>query len=185
MGTVADHLEHHLGKITRGWASNHDNSVQVVEFRDQPERGARTLATLGLSLAPLAMPKGRQVRQELLLCAWESYDSESLASVLGSVGDRVAASGNALLQGEVLGPGDPVCEGVSMRWFYVSIPVVYDAALGQFDGTTPSTVFAWLIPITDDEAEFVQTRGWSEFELLLERSEADLLELRRSSIGLS
>jgi hypothetical protein len=44
-----------------------------------------------------------------------------------------------------------------------------------------SIVFAWLVPITANEASFVRSRGWSAFEKKLEEHDPDLLDMPRPS----
>ena len=60
------HYERRLGRIDRGWLDEtKSDGIQVVSFRDQPESGVVTFATLGLSRYILNMTSGHGVRQEL------------------------------------------------------------------------------------------------------------------------
>jgi len=43
-------------------------------------------------------------------------------------------------------------------------------------------IIAWLVPITDQEASFVNDRGWNEFERELEKHDPDLIDFLRASI---
>ena len=43
-------------------------------------------------------------------------------------------------------------------------------------------IFAWLAPITNQEASFVNGRGWSEFAREIEKHEGDLVDFERDSV---
>lgn len=44
-------------------------------------------------------------------------------------------------------------------------------------------IFAWLVPITREEADAIYHHGWQTFEAALLREDPDLLELRSTSIS--
>ena len=62
------------------------------------------------------------------------------------------------------------------------MPVLYDDDFATYGGTEPPTVFVWLIPILAVEAEFVNDRGWSRFEDVLEEMNPDFGDLERRPV---
>lgn len=180
---IDQHLERYLGPIARGWAfAGEPSGVRICLFENRPHPGAATYATLGLSRHVLAMPRERQVRQELLLAVGDPFASDDLASPLVYVAGRVVREHRALLRGDVVSVGNPVSTTSTCKHLYSSSPVVFPRGLAGCDGTQPTTVFVWLVPILDDEAALVRQHGWSHFERLLELVDPDLLDLERRSI---
>jgi hypothetical protein len=176
------HLERHLGPIVRGAEDARLPGVWVVVFSDRPAPGATTYATLGLSHHLLTGVAGRQYRLELLGCSRAEFDALAPEGALLTVAEEMLARHAPLLRGQVVGPAGSIVPGSTLRAFYCTVPVYFPDALAQCPATEPPTVFAWLIPITADEAEFVAVHGWDAFEDLLEACEPDLLDLRRASV---
>lgn len=174
------HLERHLGPIERGWAPlDGPAGVQVCLFTNQPVTDVVSYSTLGLSRHVLAMPRGREVRQELLLAVGSRFADEDLSKLLMHVADSIVGEHRALLRGEVVPLGHPILRGSRCSNLYVSLPVVFPEGLATCEETQPATVFAWLVPISDTEATVVRERGWEHFEDALEREDLDLFDLDR------
>lgn len=117
------HLESHLGLIDTGWKS--ETGLQVARFRNQPQAGASTFVTMGLSRHTLRMPKTREVRQELIFAAHDTFEAPSVASFLLTFGETIVSRHEALLRGEVVGPSNPIIPGVAVRAIYAAIPVIF------------------------------------------------------------
>lgn len=180
---IDQYLEQHLGPIVRGWSPvGEPSGVQVCLFADQPISGAVTYSTLGLSQYVLAMPKGREVRQELLFATHARSADDDFSKLLLHVAESVVKERRALLRGEIVSLGHAVSRGSLCRNMYVSLPVIFPEGFGSYDEIRPTTVFAWMLPITDAEAEMIKSCGWSEFENILEKRDADLFELSRPSL---
>lgn len=152
---LVEHLESYLGEIGRGWGDSGD--IKVIEFPDQPMEGVVTYATLGLSSTALPMSEGRTVRQEFLVSVNSSFEPERIASFLSTFAEYVRGQDQALLRGDVVGPSVPVIPGVRAVAVYASIPVFFDDDLAAYEGTSPPTVFVWLIPLPAEDAEFVKS----------------------------
>ena len=172
------HLERHLGRMSGGYTAG---TIQVGSFRDIPQPGVTTLVTLGLSKHILRTPRGKNLRQELVTTAATKHDADRLGGFLSSLAESLARSHRAVLRGELLGPSESIA-GTNMRSAYATVPSLFPEEFGQLDGTDPDTVFAWIIPVTDDEATFVRGHGWSRFETALEAREPDLFNLERASV---
>lgn len=156
------------------------HGIQVVYFEGQPEPGVKTYATLGLSRHVVELPGARQIRQELLMSAHETFPSEAVAGLVLSLAEQVLQRGRALLRGEVIGPGTPVVVGSRLRAIYVTNPSPFDKSLTEFVSELPATVFAYLIPISAEEARLVGEKGWRWFEDQLERQNPDIWDLART-----
>lgn len=180
---IDQHLERHLGAIVRGWGPSGElGSVQVCLFEDRPVPGTVTYATLGLSRHVLEMPRGREVRQELLLSVAVDFADDDLAKLLAYVADGLVREHRALLRGQVLPLDHPVARVSRCDSLYVALPVVFPEGLATCSDTQPPTVFAWLIPIHSAEASLVSRLGWNEFEDRLESADPDLFDLERSPV---
>lgn len=179
--SLPEHYERLLGEIACGWSDDTLNhGIQVVSFKNQPEAGVTTFATLGLSKYVLNMSGTRRIRQEILVSANENSQDVGLSGFLLSLAEFVVERGSALLRGEVIGPGKPVIAGSTLTAVYVTNPSPFDKALTKFDSEPPDIVFAYLIPITATEASLVGEHGWRWFEDELENQNPDIWNLTRS-----
>lgn len=171
-----DHMELYLGKISEGWAPEEEGfNIQVVRFNSVPFDGISTYATLGLSNFILNI-NSKQVRQELIFSAYDTYPADEVASFLMTFAEYIANGGTGLLRGEIkMGP--PLIRNVKSNGVYASIPVVFADELQVFNGGDSPVVFVWLIPITDTDAHFVIKNGWNKFEEELEQNNCDLWDL--------
>jgi len=176
-----DHIEKTLGKITESWKlTGEPGWIQVLFFKDNDLNDVNLYVTLGLSNAPLDIGN-RTVRQELIFGAHSSFSDEDMASFLLTFADHVKTSGKGLLRGESI-EGKPLIDGVKASGVYASIPVFWDDEFHVFNGSTPATVFVWLMPIMKSEALFISKNGWNAFEDRLENAHCDFWDLNRADI---
>jgi hypothetical protein len=179
------HLEGQLGSIDGGWSETVSGErllFKVLRFVDVPMAGGSTFATFGMSDVELALPSGKGVRQELLFSCHRAGHAKPIPGLLHVVGEDLLRAGRALARGDVIGPAGPLFPGSSLTALYSSTPVVFPESLHVWVGSTPATVFVWLIPITSPEAKLVRDLGWSKFEDLLESRDPDLFDLNRTSL---
>jgi hypothetical protein len=178
--SLIEHIENVLGRIEEGWGlTDSPSGIRVVAVRHQPIHGAVTYLTIGLSDHVLPMNPTRDVRQELVFSAHESFPRGPISSFLLTFSEFVASKHRALLRGDVVGPADSIIPGVRLNSVYSAIPMTFPERLATFDGTIPPTVLVWLIPLHEKEAEFAKSQGWNRFEDLLEEKDPDLLDLNR------
>ncbi|MFO0637469.1 MAG: suppressor of fused domain protein [Nannocystaceae bacterium] len=177
-------MERYLGPIARGWGGYGGSvaAVQVCLFENRPAPEVVTYGTLGLSQHVLAMPREREVRQELLLSVHRRFAGENLPRLLALVAERILEHHRALLRGETLPLQHAIARGSVTSSLYVSSPVVFPEGLATFTGTQPPTVLAWLVPVCPQEVRFVDDHGWNAFEDQLERTDPDLFDLERAEI---
>jgi hypothetical protein len=179
---VPKHLESFCGLIVEGWTTDPDGKKMlcgVARFERGPAEGSVTFATLGLNLYPLrSATSAKLIRQELVMLARKGSIPGNLPALLHQVATVAVSRGRAYLRGEVIGPRNPLFTGTELTALYVAIPVYFPEEFNSVDGV----VFAWLVPITTKEADFVSTEGWSKFEDILVRETPDLLDLHRPSV---
>ena len=181
--SLINHIERYLGPIDEGWQLTESSSkIRTAAFPQQPTESAITYATLGLSDEILPMSSERDVRQELVFSADESFPRAAISSFLLTFADYILSGRRALLRGDVVGPSEPIIPGISLNAVYASIPVIFGNGFATYNGTTPPTVLVWLIPLHGVEGEFVKRNGWNAFEDLLEAKDPDLLDLNRMPI---
>src|ERR1700712_759994 len=123
---LLEHYEAALGESDGAWSESADGErllFKVLRFTNAPMPGAVTFATLGLSDMRLALPGGRDMRQELVFSCYETFGDASVPALLHAVGAELLREGRALPRGEGLGPAGPLLPGTSLTALYVSVPV--------------------------------------------------------------
>jgi hypothetical protein len=171
---VIEHLECHCGPIVEGWTSDADGNdapFQIVKMRGGPIDGSIAFSTLGLSNIPLRSPapkSSKLIRHELVMLARHEVPA-NLPAVLQQVAAEAIGNGLAYLRGDVLGPRGLLFHGTTLEALYVSMPVYFgDAFASVRTEKLGEVIFAWLIPITRSEANYVVSNGWDRFEEKLE-----------------
>lgn len=186
MKNLIEHLESHLGLIDAGWKDSDGTSwgFQVLRFLSGPIANTVTYSTLGLSDTPLPSPvSAKQVRHELLLMARPEFCDRNIPAILHQVGTEAISRSRPYLRGDVLGPRGTLIPGTGMEALYVSPPAYLPDSFATYKSPEGmSCIFAWLVPITCQEAEFARTKGWEAFEDRLASVNPDLLDLGRRSI---
>lgn len=181
--SIIQHLETHLGEIDKGWNdTNSEHTIKVVKFENQPFENVITYSTLGLSNFVLPMIEDRTSRQEFVFSAYKQFNNEYIASFLLTFAEHILSKNKALLRGEVIGPNAPIIWGTLLNSVYSAIPIVFENSFAVYDGTIPPTVFVWIIPLHEEEANYVRANGWVKFENLLETVDPDIWNLNRNSI---
>jgi hypothetical protein len=107
----------------------------------------------------------------------------NLPSILQQVAVEAVRRGLAYLRGDVLGPRGLLFSGTTLEALYVSIPVYFpDAFATARTEKLGEVIFAWLIPITRSESDYVFSNGWHRFEEKLVLEDPDLLDVFRLSV---
>lgn len=180
---IINHLEKHLGEIETGWKhTNASSEVSIVRFINQPVDGLSTYTTFGTSHHKLSLANNKEIRQELIFTALNNIPSGEISSFLLRMSDLVLSKHEGFLRGQVIGPGEQLFSGSSMNAVYATMPVLFSEGLAIFEGSSPSTVMVWLIPIYADETKYIDELGWEEFENILEPKDPDLWDLNRPSV---
>jgi hypothetical protein len=180
--TIATHIENFLGQMHGGASSNSLSGVYVCEFRDQPEPGVTTFATLGLSSRSLALPDGTTIRQEVVVALRGESVRDSASRVTMHVAWLLARDGRALRRGEVVPFGEPLTTSSHVHHFYATSPVVFPDGFDLYEGSTPATIVVWLIPVLPSEVAAISADGWERFEDRLEAADLDIFDIERPAI---
>ena len=159
--------------------------ITTLRFGHVPVAGVSTYCTLGMSDHVLVDADGAACRHELMTVAYDTFAADDLASFLVSLADSIVNKHVALHRGEVLGPCDPIVPFAHVRAVYMSLPVIFpDEFMRPTHPMDPATSIVWALPITAEEAEFVRSYGWSEFEAALEADDrCDFFNLNRPSVA--
>jgi hypothetical protein len=178
---VLNYVEEEFGPAEFVWHRDKEGEllrVAVAKFNDVPMKNCSTFVTLGLSHTPLHQETGKDIRQELLMHAFE-YDDLSIAALLSVLAEQIKEKQQALKNRSVITISEPIANKSA---FYVTSPRYLSKEFGVNSATTPITLFVWCIPITDEEKEFVSRYGPEAFEDLLEKKDPDLTIISRNSI---
>ena len=184
MKTLISHLEHYLGRIQEGWtdpSNRNDKNFQIARFV-MPEDRLQCFSTIGFSNYGLVSPySGKSVHAELLMMVHAGIDRP--AAILDQIARELIASGKAILRGDVIGPRGRIFDCGKMTALYATLPVYFpDEFSTCVIDEVRKIAIIWLVPITTDEAEFIKTYGWSQFEDRLEKQGVDLTDIERESI---
>jgi hypothetical protein len=148
-----------------------------------PIAGTTTYSTLGLGKIPLKAPNSDKVtRHELVMLSRSIASPPNLPALLQQVAMEAVERNLAYARGAVVGPRGRLFNGSTVTALYVTVPVYFPKEFSVVDDDVGKVIFAWLIPIKDQEAFLVNRVGWNEFETKLERQDPDLLNFKRASI---
>lgn len=179
---IYEHIEHYLGPITKSWSlKDQSPELQVLKFDNELKENVSTYVTLGLSNTILSLGQ-KNVRHEFVFAAYDSFNSEDIASFLLTFSLHVKETGKGMLRGEFV-EGKPLISNVKSTGVYASIPVFWDENFQVFNGMIPPVAIVWLMPLLKDEALFIQQKGWNQFEDILEKAECDFWDLNRGPIS--
>ena len=184
--SVTTHLERFCGPIERGWPIDPDGNklpFQLVQMQRGPIDGTITYSTLGLSKIELRSRSSRKsIRQELVMLSRSNATPDNLPPLLQQVAVEAVQSDYAYLRGDVIGPRGRLFQDSSVTALYVTSPAYFPKEFASVEDDGGTVIFAWLVPITDQESRLIAEIGWNEFEAKLERQDPDLLDFRRATL---
>lgn len=177
------HIEKHIGRISSSWKLNNaEENIQIVKFLNTPTKSVSTFITLGVSNHILTMPSGATCRQEFLFSAYDKFDPESIAMMMILFSNQIISSHKAVLRGEITNLNQPISADINMKYLYTSIPYIFPEEFDQLLSVKPAVMFPLLIPLHEEEAQFVSEFGRQNFEKLIDEKEMDLFDLARLTI---
>ena len=109
----------------------------------------------------------------------EAFAPRLLANIVGYLLD----SHRALMRGDVIALEGLGLAGTSFAALYVSAPAYFAEPFASVSDGGRTCVFAWLVPISADEAKLVSEAGWRTFEARLSEVDPDLLDESRKGIA--
>lgn len=189
---IIEHIESNLGKVEEGWKPGGSNEegghISLVRYALQPEPDWVVLGSFGLSRLPLSQPTGAELRQEVLVCWPEEEMTDSLLSHIYSISQTLAVTGEALGRGALLPiPDTPELDSGSdepyVAW-YAGVPYFLPQTGVLCEAVEPPMLLTWLLPLYENEAEFITANGVEAFEeKMLESREACFSWPRPALVG--
>lgn len=187
---VIRHIETFLGKVEEGWKPGGSNPegghISLARYGLQPEHDWVVLGSFGLSRLPLAQQNGAELRQELLVC-WPGEEmSDSLLSHIYSMAQTMAVTGESLGRGALVPiPDEPALasgrDEPYVAW-YATVPYFLPQAGVLCEAVEPPLLLTWMLPVYENEAEFVAANGAEAFEDVLLASRETLFSWPRPSL---
>lgn len=117
------------------------------------------------------------------MVAPKGEEPENIPALLVDLAEEAIKAGYAFVRGDVIGPRGTLFEGYEFTALYVSLPFCLSDSFAVVELEPGANVrFAWLVPISSAEAEFVKSHGWNRFEEIMETKEVDVLPLERASV---
>lgn len=188
MGTLIDHMEDYLGRITNGATFDKDtpNRFAIARFDGGLAVDYSAMATLGISSHLLEVrDSGSKIRQEFMMLFRPDRDPSLYGQLLLSIAEGCFRTHKARCHGDLtqIGPPGPIVPGSTCHALYAGSPSYYppEFATCESPGPEPTTI-VWMFPVTDREAAFVHEHGWERFEEELQRHNPDLVDFFRPSI---
>lgn len=184
--SLIDHIEKYLGQIDVGWTHSPNGEklgFQVVKCLGGQAKEARAFCTVGLSNFQLrSHVSDKLIRQELLILLPESCEDQNIPAVLQQLGNAALDHKAAFLCGEIIERSNPVFRNRLFYAFVAAVPVPLPDDFSVYtDENGSDIVFAWMVPITKTEADFIRREGWDKLENILIDEGTDLLDIDRKS----
>lgn len=184
---VVQHIESYLGKIEEGWKPGGSNAegghITLARYALRPDEDYVVLGSFGLSRLPLMQPTGNELRQEVLVVWPEEEMTDSLLSHIYSVAQTVAVTGESLGRGAILPiPDVPALSSGGDEPFVAwvaCVPYFLPQTGVLCEAVDPPLLLTWLIPVYENEVEFITAAGVEEFEDKVLASREDLFSWPR------
>ena len=176
-----EHLERHLGPIHNG--ATLCEGVLGAQFQACPFAESTTFVSVGLSHHVFQQGNSAPARIEFLVACHKHFVSAlNPLSIIAGLCEQAISLHRVPPRGTVVGPCGKFFETTKMEALYCASPVYFADALSPFVGLQEPVIIIWLVPITPDEAMYIESHGWSAFEDRLEEINPDLLDLKRASV---
>lgn len=168
---LVGHVERHLGSIAGEWDADPAGDplpFSIVHYATGPwgrgPAGTEVFTTLGLSDHRLGP---RRARIELLMIAPADLTAGAIPPILHHAGTLPIEADAVPELGDTFGGVEGLREVSPMDNLLVLRPLYQKPGFSPFDNGDERVHFLWLIPVYDEEAEFVEAAGWPAFEQLM------------------
>jgi antitoxin YqcF len=180
--TIATAFKTEKPAVYNYYDDNRQSRLAVAQCRDRPQQGLTSYATLGLSDFPLF--KGREEYQARLeLVGACSSSCESFGNIVATAGFCVINSKWFCAPGTIF-PNlvSMYCLSSTMRHCMFVSPFIWEEELRTL--YLPDKTIAWLllVPISEAEYQFAESKGSRQLELALEMKQIDMFDIERPSI---
>lgn len=154
--------------------------VSIARFRDRPQKGVTTYATLGLSDTRVPRQVEPPLGTEFLgVCDSAATD---FPKILGVIAFRAQADGRSCEPDEIFDNVVPSGTSTTLRHAILIPPFLWDDDAFASRAIGHKTV-AWLLalPITDAERQYAFDHGPDELQTVFEEAQIDIFDLQRPS----
>ncbi|MBU2714107.1 suppressor of fused domain protein [Zooshikella harenae] len=179
---IIDHAEKFLGTINQGWKDSTGSGLQVASFCNTPFKGVNSYLSLGLNRHVLSISDTKSIRHELIMAVNDGFSSPTIVNNILFVCESILDDHKALLRGQVVKLPSELASQLGFDALYCSIPIFWDDDFSEFSGSKPPVIIVLLIPIFNQEADFIHQNGWSKFEGLLDDKNPDLFSMNREPV---
>lgn len=155
---------------------------ELIKITDQPCKGAITYCTIGISNKLFIKPDSTPIRHELLFTTYNEFANEEVVHWIFSIGENLLKNKESIELGLVINLIEPIYKESELNAVLFTTPKYFSEELYSMDKIQPHIVFAWIIPITHQEAKYIKQKGYDCFDEILGEQDPDLLDLRRESI---
>jgi hypothetical protein len=176
---LVDHVETHLGPIVGEWdvdPAGTELPFRIVHYEGKAPPGTEIFSTLGLSDYELS---DTGARIELIMIAPATLTAGTIPPILVSAGELPIEVGDVPNVGDTFRSIDALREVSPMDCLYVGRPLYLPPELNPFDTGDAEVLFVWLIPVYEQEADFVDAEGWEAFERLMWDLDVDPTDFTR------
>lgn len=157
--TLEEHYDRWLGTPSDAW-SVEDINVSVALFKNVPERGLHTFATVGLGAHELDLGQ-QKLRQELLLTCREPFAAWPLQKHLFGAANVALDAHRAYMRGDAFDigevhPDEPRCQ---LTGFAFSDPVRFSDDFMVLQTLQPPLMVVEMLAITRAEHQQIEQHG--------------------------
>lgn len=180
---VAQHELQILGgtpKVNRHWNDTEDKSIDILKCMDVPQKGIQSCASIGLNNTDIGLQSGEQKLRVEILGACDKQINE-FENIIASVAFNVMDSNNCY-------PGY-IVEDIINQYIpesHMKHILLTDSFL--WENTESISVedvciaLLMIVPISDEEFEYIQKNGVDALEKQFEEKEIDIYNIYRKSI---
>lgn len=180
---VAKHALGFIGgkpNVSRYYNDDESKKIDIITSNSGVIKGIPTCATIGLNQTDIGLSaKGKELRVELVAAC--DLSSEILGNILATISfetmdEKSCAYG--MLIPDVVGSYD---QGTELKHAVLMSPVFWPKYQVLED---EECKVAWLmvVPVTDSEKKYIEQNGVAAFDILLERKNVDVINMRRKPV---
>lgn len=188
---VIAHMQRYLGTVSEGWqpggSEGEETGIALVQWDERPDEDHVIVSTFGLSRLPLFQGEGAELRQEFLIVWPEEELTDSVLSHLYAAAQTMATTGEAFPRGGLLPlpqtPPLPSGTDEPLVAWYATVPYFMPREGVLLEAVEPPLVLTWLLPVYENELQFITLSGAEAFEdLIVEAREKSFVWPRESLV---
>jgi hypothetical protein len=168
-------------QVSAYYNTDESKTIDILTCTDSQYSDAIVVSTIGLTDVPIGLSvDGKELRTELIAIADVEY--EELQNIVASAAFCIMDSGRANY-GMIIENAfsDYLPENATVK-HAVLVPPTYWEKYQAINSADLVIAWLYLLPITDEEMNYIDENGIHSFETLLEENEVDTLDFERDSI---